>query len=150
MAKVEESIAVEASLAETWSHYFDARGWGSWVEGFGSVEAAEGYPQEGGTLRWRSTPAGRGTVSERVLEHEPRRLHRIGFEDDSSEGEQTTRFEIEGEATRVSIELSYELRQRGLMARMASLLFVRGQVRGSVARTLLRFKREAEEVAQLG
>ena len=101
MAEVAEEILIEASLAEVWDAYFEPRGWASWVDGFAAVEAAEGYPEVGGTLRWRSRPAGRGSVTERVLEHEPRRRHRIGFADPESEGELLTTFGIEGQGVRV-------------------------------------------------
>jgi hypothetical protein len=147
MAKLTESILVEASLAETWEHYFEPRGWQAWVDGFGGIESSTGYPEQGGSLVWRSTPAGRGQVSEQVLEHRPRRSHRVRFTDPQSSGEQLTRFEIEGDATRVSLTLDYRLRRGGVLAALTERVFVRGQVEGSLQRTLLRFKHEAEEAA---
>ncbi len=147
MAKLTESLLVEASLAETWDHYFESRGWGSWVDGFQAVERDDGYPEQGGTLIWRTTPAGRGRVTERVIEHQPRRRHRIEFADPESRGDLLSRFEIEGEATRVTLELDYRLASSGPFAWLTERLFVRGQVRGSLQRTLLRFKHEAEETA---
>jgi uncharacterized membrane protein len=147
VAKLTESALVEASLAETWDLYFEPRTWPAWVDGFGSVESLEGYPDDGGTLVWRSTPAGRGTVSERVIEHQPRRRHRIEFSDPGSSGEQLTRFEIEGDSTRVTIELDYSLPGGGPFTWLTDRLFVRGQVRRSLQRTLARFGREAEELA---
>jgi Polyketide cyclase / dehydrase and lipid transport len=150
MATLEESLLVEASLAEVWAHYFEPSGWPAWVDGFAMVESVLGYPEEGGTLVWRSNPAGRGTVRERVIEHQPRRSHRIEFSDPESEGELLTRFSIEGEATRVTLTLDYGLRRRGPFAWLTERIFVRGQVRASLQRSLLRFKHEAEEVATLG
>lgn len=149
MAKLGQSIHVEASLAETWDHYFEPRGWPAWVDGFDRVESASGYPEEGGALVWASTPAGRGTVREQVLEHRPRTLHRIDFSDPSSSGRLTTRFEARGQGTEVTLELEYELAKRGALARITDRLFVRGQVSGSLARTLARFKHEVEELAAL-
>ena len=149
MAMLTESLLVEASLAETWAYYFEPRGWVAWVDGFAGVESSAGFPQEGSTLVWHSTPAGRGTVSERVLEHQPRRLHRIEFSDPASRGRQLTRFEVEGEATRVTLELDYELVSGGAFAAVTERLFVRSQVRKALQRTLLRFKHEAEEAAHL-
>lgn len=149
MAVVSESVLVEASLAECWATYFDARTWGSWVDGFQAiVEAAGGYPESGGTLRWRSVPAGRGEVRERVLEHEPRRRHRISFTDPAMEGELQTTFAIEGEGTRVAQRLTYRLVDRGPIARLGAILFVKAQVRASVQRSLLSFRREVEERSQ--
>ncbi len=146
MATLTESLLVEASLAEVWDYYFEPRGWPAWVDGFQAVESAAGYPEEGGTLVWRSTPAGRGKVSERVLEHQPRRRHMIEFSDPESRGELLTTFEIEGEATRVTMRLDYRLAKAGVFAAITERLFVRGQVVKALQRSLLRFKHEAEEV----
>ena len=139
---------VGASLADAWSFYFEPDGWPAWVDGFGKVESADGYPETGGALVWRSNPAGRGTVRERVLAHEPRTLHRIAFSDPGSSGELTTRFAVEGEGTRVTLELTYELASSGPLTWLTERLFVRGQMRGSLQRTLARFRLEAEEVSE--
>jgi hypothetical protein len=148
---VTESVLVQASLAETWDHYFDHTGWRGWVEGFDAVLSSEGYPGAGGSLRWRSNPAGRGEVAERVLEHEHRRSHRIAFTDPQAEGELATTFAIEGEGTRVTQELTYELRSRAALGRwLTDHLFVRSQVRGSLQRSLALFKAEVEERAAVG
>jgi hypothetical protein len=148
--QVRASILIEASLAETWAHYFDPRGWTAWVDGFHAVEAAEGYPEEGATLRWRSVAAGRGRVTERVLEHEPRRRHRIAFSDPQSEGELLAEMVIEGDGTRVIQTMEYRLVGAGPFAWFSDRLFVRSQVRGSLERTLLRLKHEVEEITELG
>jgi hypothetical protein len=145
VSAVAESVAVEVSLAEAWSHYLDPAGWAAWVDGFGRVEASRGYPEAGGTLRWVSIPAGRGEVDERVLEHEPRRVHRIAFSDPSSEGELRTTFEIKGSGTVVTQELDYRLRSRGPLAWLTDRLFVRSQIRGSMRRSLERLRAELEE-----
>ena len=144
MSRVEASVVVGSSLAETWDAYFDAAGWRQWVDGFEAVLESEGYPQAGGTLRWRSTPAGRGEVTERVLEHEERRVHRVEFTDSATTGELEVRFGIEGEGTRVRQALQYRLTQRGPIALLASVLFVRSQMRRSLERSLLAFQELAE------
>jgi hypothetical protein len=146
VAELNESVLVGASLADVWRFYFEPGGWPAWVDGFHAVETAEGYPEAGGTLVWRSTPAGRGTVRERVLVHEPRTLHRIAFSDPESSGELTTRFAVEGEGTRVTLELSYSLPNSGPFAWLTERLFVRSQVRGSLQRTLARLRLEAEDL----
>jgi hypothetical protein len=148
MARIAESAEVSASLAEVWAFYFDAARWPAWVDGFGEVEAEDGYPEAGGSLRWRSGPAGRGVVTEHVLEHEPRRLHRIAFADPESAGELRTEFGIAGAATRVTQELDYRLRRRGPFAWATDVLFVRSQIRGSMRRSLGRLKHEVEDLAE--
>jgi hypothetical protein len=150
VSQAKASIPIKASLAETWDHYFDPRGWAAWVDGFQAAEAAEGYPEQGSTLRWRSVAAGRGRVTERVLEHEPRRRHRVAFSDPQSEGELLTEMMIEGEGTRVILTMDYRLVGGGPLGWFSDRLFVRSQVRGSLERTLLRLKHEVEEVAELG
>jgi hypothetical protein len=147
VAKLTESLLVRASLKEVWDFYFEPRGWPAWVDGYARVERSEGYPEVGGSLVWRSNPAGRGTVTERVLEHAPRTRHRIEWSDPESAGELLTEFAVEGEAVRVRLTLDYGLARRGPFAWLTERLFVRGQVKRSLQRTLLRFKHEAEEAA---
>jgi hypothetical protein len=151
VAEVSESVVVRASLAETWDFYFRPETWPAWVDGFGRVEEADDYPEAGGRLRWISVPAGRGEVRERVLEHEPRRLHRVAFTDPESEGELETSFEIEpGEltATRVTQRLTYKIGGGGPLGPIVDRLFVRSQLRRSLARSLARLQLELEERAE--
>jgi hypothetical protein len=147
VSRVTASIAVRASLAEVWEYYFDSDGWSAWVDGFARVDSSMGYPEAGGTLRWSSGPAGRGTVTERVTEHEPRRLHKVEFEDPETTGRLTVTFGIEGESTVVTQELDYRLREGGVFAKVTDRLFIRSQMRGSLSRSLTRLKLEVEEVA---
>lgn len=147
MSGVTASVPVRASLAEVWDYYFDPAGWPAWVDGFARVESDMGYPEVGGTLRWGSTPAGRGTVSERVVEHESRRLHRVEYEDPETTGQLSVTFAIEGEGTMVTQELDYRLRDRGVFAKVTDRLFIRSQMRGSLSRSLARLRLEVEEVA---
>jgi polyketide cyclase/dehydrase/lipid transport protein len=147
VSTVSALVIVEASLAEVWDFYFEPGAWPSWVDGFGHVEGSDGYPEPGGSLRWRSVPAGRGEVTERVLQHEPRRLHRVEYRDPQSVGELRTRFEMSRRGTRVTQELEYRLSRRGPFAWLTDRLFIRSQLRASLARTLARFKLEAEDLA---
>jgi Polyketide cyclase / dehydrase and lipid transport len=147
VTQVAEAMMIDASLAETWDYHFDPRWWGAWVDGFAANVASDGYPEAGGTLRWRSTPAGRGEVMETVLEHHPRRLHRVAFSDAQTEGELTTTFEVRGEGTLVEQRLEYELRGGGLFAPITNWLFIRTQQRRSIQRSLIRLKKEVEEAS---
>lgn len=147
MSRVSARATVNASLAEVWDYYFDPEGWPAWVDGFGRIQSSSGYPEEGGSLRWESVPAGRGAVTERVVEHEPRRVHRVAFSDPETEGELTVTFAIEGKGTLVTQEQDYRLRRGGPLAKLTDRLFIRSQMRGSLARSLARLKLEVEEVA---
>lgn len=147
MATVEASVEVPAPLADVWDLYFDADRWPAWVDQFAAVVSSDGYPEPGGELVWRSTPAGRGQVRERVLEHEPRSLHRIEFEDPESAGSLETRFAIaaggDGPRTRVSQKLEYRLTGGGPLAPVTDFLFIRSQMRGSLERSLGALRLEA-------
>lgn len=147
MGQVAEEIVVPASLAETWDFYFQPSSWPTWVDGFQTVEESSNYPDAGGVLRWRSLPNGRGTVTETVLEHEPRSLHRIRYADPESEGELLTTFEIEGEGARVKQELSYRLLESSLFTAITDRFFVRPQMRRSLVRSLDRLRVEAGQAA---
>jgi uncharacterized protein YndB with AHSA1/START domain len=143
-ARVASEVEIAAPAAAVWDFYFDPSGWPSWVDQFAAVVAADEYPEEGGTLRWRSGGAGRGEVSERVLEHRPRRLHRIAFDDPQAEGELATRFEVTEGGTRVGQELTYRLRRGGVLVAITDVLFVRSQMRASLGRSLLALRGELE------
>jgi uncharacterized protein YndB with AHSA1/START domain len=133
---VEQEVVVAAPLADVWDFYFEPRSWPDWVDSFGSVIEIGGYPDAGGTLRWKSVPAGRGEVVEKVLEHEPRRKHRIKFTDPSMEGEMTVTFKIEGEGTKIVASMDYRLLDKSIFARLGALLFLKAQLRGTLRRSL--------------
>ena len=146
MGKVSESVVIDAPLAEVWDFYFQPETWSIWVDQFAKVESSDGYPEEGGTLRWQSGAAGRGEVTEKVLVHEPRTKHRISFRDPESEGELEVRFSIEpGEgtgSTKVEQELEYAITSGGALSGLTDVLFVRSQMRRSLQRSLGRLRLE--------
>jgi hypothetical protein len=145
MGEVGSGELIDASLKDVWEVFFDPGRWPSWVDGFAEViEISDGYPQAGGRLRWRSIPAGRGEVSEQVLEHEPRRRHRISFSDPESEGELETSFEIRGDRVAVERTMRYRILHPGLFGPLTDVFFVRRQVVAAMERELSRLKQEAE------
>ena len=157
MSKAEATVEIEAPLAEVWDLYFDRDRWPSWVDGFASVVSSAGYPDGGGTLTWRSTPAGRGEVRERVVAHEPRSLHRIEYRDPGSQGTLETTFEMlpaaaaeTGRRTRVTQRLDYRVTSGGPLAPITDFLFIRGQMRGSLERSLADLRMEAERTGASG
>lgn len=150
MASVRAEILIDASLAEVWDLYFAPRTWRSWVSEFrGADEMDDGYPEAGGTLVWHTGPAGRGQVTETVLDHEPRRVHRIRYLDENSEGEQLTKFEISGSQTKVEIELTYAV-LKPMFLPLTDRLFVRPQMRAMLTRTLEALRREASDLGGSG
>jgi hypothetical protein len=145
MATVSESIEIAAPLNVVWDLYFEPATWPAWVDQLASVGSSAGYPEAGGTLTWRSGSAGRGEVTERVVEHEPRTRHRIQFSDPSAEGELVTVFAEAGAATTVGLEMTYELRSTGVFAKVSDVLFIRSQMRASLRRSLVGLRLEAED-----
>jgi hypothetical protein len=145
MATVADSIRIAALPAAVWAVYFEPSTWPAWVDQFAAVVSSSGYPEVGGDLVWRSGAAGRGEVSERVIEHQPQRLHRVEFSDPSAQGELATTFAAADGGTAVAIELTYELRAQGLFAKISDALFIRSQMRASLGRSLHGLKLEAEE-----
>jgi Polyketide cyclase / dehydrase and lipid transport len=145
MRQVSEQLLIRGTLAEVWDLYFKRERWPAWVDGFARVESVgEGYPETGATLVWESLPQGRGRVAERVLDHQPRRLHRIRYEDEYSEGELLTTFALEGEQVQVSQELSYEIREPRPFTWLTDLLFIRREMRRSLVRSLERLRAEVQ------
>ena len=144
MARVEQEVLCPRVARRRVGPLLRAADWPDWVDSFGSVIEIDGYPEAGGTLRWKSVPAGRGEVTEKVLEHEPRRKHRIEFADPSLAGEMTVTFAIEGEGTKVVAAMDYRLLDKSAFARLGALLFLKAQLRGTLRRSLDAF---APEVA---
>ena len=146
-AKAQTLVTLEPPAArELWS---DPRRWASFVEGFARVREASGdWPGEGAKLVWESIPAGRGRVTERVVESETQSFATEVF-DDSLHGTQRARFEPEEDGTRVVVELEYELTKYGPLRAVADLIFIRRALRDSLRRTLGRFAVEAEDEAGL-
>ena len=142
-----ESVVVDASLAEVWDYYFDPRRMACVGR---RVRARPRRPtairRQAARCAGARSRRGAGRSTEHVLEHEPRRLHRVAFSDPESVGELRTRFEMAGQGTAVTQELEYRLRRRGPFVWLTDRLFIRSQVRGSIARTLARLRLEVEEL----
>ena len=139
MSEVSASVVVAASLAEVWDYYFEPR----WLAGLGRRlrrgRLRDGYPDAGGTLVAGARPRpARGEVTERVLEHEPRRLHRIAFRDPESAGElrHDVRDRGRGDAGDPG-RSSYRLQRARPVRRLTDRLFIRSQVRRSLERSLV-------------
>jgi hypothetical protein len=145
-AQTDLVLTPEAAL-RLWS---DPDRWATFVEGFARVvERDPDWPGGGAKLVWESTPAGRGRVTEKVVEAEgPDRFVTQVFED-RLHGRQTFRVvESEG-GSRAELALEYELTKYGPLGAIADAIFIRRAIRDSLRRTLRRFSVEAEEEAGL-
>jgi Polyketide cyclase / dehydrase and lipid transport len=145
-AQADIVLTPEAAL-RLWA---DVDRWSTFVEGFArTLERGAEWPEAGSRVVWESTPAGRGRVTEKVVEGEgPDRFVTMVFEE-RLHGTQTFRV-VESEAgSRAELALDYELTKYGPLSAVADLIFIRRAIRDMLRRTLTRFSVEAEEEAGL-
>jgi Polyketide cyclase / dehydrase and lipid transport len=145
-AQADLVLTPEAAL-RLWS---DVSRWPSFVEGFGrELERGPEWPAGGARVVWESTPAGRGRVTEKVVEGEgPDRFVTRVFEE-RLHGTQTFRVvESEG-GSRAELALEYQLTKYGPLSAVADVIFIRRAIRDMLRRTLFRFAVESEEEAGL-
>jgi hypothetical protein len=146
-ARVEAHVvlAPEATLA-LWT---DLSRWPSFVEGFAHLlENDSRWPAPEARVLWESVPAGRGRVTEKVVESTGDRIATMVFEERLA-GRQTFRVAPSESGAAVKLSLEYTLTKYGLLGPVADALFIRHAIRDSLRRTLFRFAVEAEEEAGL-
>ncbi len=100
------------------------------------------WPGPGAVVSWESGPAGRGSVTERVLAYQPLAGQTVQVEDQTLRGRQTIAFMPEGEQVEVRLSLEYEIRRRSIFTPLVDLVFIRGAMERSLAATLARFGAE--------
>jgi uncharacterized membrane protein len=151
MGVARDAVTVPLPPEAAFDLWTDLSRWPTFVDGFAHVERVDdSWPAEAAKLVWRSGPAGRGVVTERVVASEPgERLVTQVFEE-RMRGAQALRFEpVEAGSTRVDMELDYRLTRGGPLAAVTDALFIRRAVTDAVRRTLRRFATEAAEEARL-
>ena len=142
MGRASASIEVPGLASDAEALWYDRIRWASWIDGFGHVaQLSDGWPAEG-RLVWDSLPGGRGRVLEIVTAYEARVGQTLAIEDERMRGTQRVAFKPGPDAVEVTLELSYELKQRYPLTWLVDLLFVRREVAASLRRTLARFARE--------
>jgi hypothetical protein len=130
----------DATVSEAERCWYDTSRWPQWVEGLERViEVTDGWPDVGASIVWQSGPAGRGRVTERVLEYEPLRGQALEVQDSSIRGRQTVIFTAAGEGVEVALTLEYQLLRRSLVSPIVDLLFIRRAMTASLGATLNRF-----------
>jgi len=143
MARAAVRTVVEGPVGAAEQLWYDPTRWPSFVDGFAHVvRVDEGWPAAGARSVWDSTPAGRGRVSERVIDHRPGEGQTLAVEDPRVHGTQEVRFSAVEDGTEVRLELVYELKERNPLTPLIDLLFIRRAMRDSLRRTLTRFRRE--------
>lgn len=135
----------EGSVQEAEGVWYDTAGWQRWVDGLGDVgSVGAGWPAVGAHVRWVSVPAGRGSVSERVVAHEPLGGQTVAVEDDSIRGTQSVSFSAHSGGVAVTLRLAYELKRRSPLMALVDLLFIRREITRSLEHTLARFGAELD------
>jgi hypothetical protein len=124
--------------------------WASFVEGFGQVlSRGETWPEPGAKLVWRSTPGGRGTVTERVVELGEGRFATQVYEEALAGRQSFAATPAPDGGSDVELSLEYELSRPGPLRALSDALFIRRALRDALRRTLRRFAVEADEEAGL-
>jgi hypothetical protein len=141
--QVAEELEVPPALASRlWT---DIGRWPTFVDGFSRVlQIDDTWPEPGSKIVWESTPAGRGRVTERILERDEQHVVAEVF-DAQMHGRQTVFFEPE----RVVMRLDYELASEGPLRGLTDFLFIRRSLAMALERTLRRFSTEAADEASL-
>jgi hypothetical protein len=126
------------------------RRWPTFVDGFGHAERLDDtWPEIGAKIVWKSGPAGRGTVTEKVTRALPGALHEVAVFEEKLDGTQTITFAPVDEATWVELHLEYSVSVGGPLKPIVDVLFIRRAQNDALARTLRRFRTEASEQASL-
>ena len=145
MGTVRAAIEVTAATDAVERAWYDTARWTDWVDGLEEVrEVRDPWPEPGGELSWRSGPAGRGEVSERVTGHRPGAGQTVAVHDDQTTGEQTVSFAARPGGTHIELALTYRLRRRNPLTALVDLLFIRRAMTEALAHTLERFAAAVE------
>src|SRR5947209_6360759 len=138
MPTVRRTTVVDLPPDRAFDLWVDTSRWPTFVDGFAQMEQEGGdWPAEGAKLVWRSTPAGRGRVSEKVLRSERPVLLSTRVLEEKLTGTQRVSFEpAEDEGTAVALELEYTLTTGGPLRFLTDLFFIRRAEGDALARTL--------------
>jgi hypothetical protein len=139
MGRVSATAAVPGSVEDAEALWFDIDRWATFVDGFATVVERDPEWPRAGRLVWRSTPHGRGTVHERVIEPGVSEFH-----DDKLTGTQRVEFAPHGEHTQITLAMEYRIEEPNALTLIVDLLFVRRAIRDALRRTVVRFARERE------
>jgi|SRR5437588_6827647 len=133
------------SVHEAEKVWYDTGLWPRFIDGLESVEeVSPNWPGVGAEVRWRSGPAGRGQVAERVVSYELLDGQEVEVQDDSIRGRQRITFEPDNDRVTVELSLSYDLRRRSPLMALVDVLFIRRAMTTSLQSTLHRFGAELE------
>lgn len=140
MAVVRARQTYPVTVHQAQTAWCDVSRWPDWVDGLARVVSVDpGWPEVGSAVVWRSGPAGRGQVTERVEAYEALAGITVGVQDDTMLGTQRVGFEPVPEGVRVEVALEYRIRRRNPVTWLVEWLFVRRPMITSLTRSLERF-----------
>lgn len=140
MRPVETVQTFPASVHEAERCWYDTSRWQNWVDGLDRVlEIREPWPMVGGGVTWESGPAGRGRVTETVVDYAPAAGQTVEVGDDEMTARQTVSFAAVGDGVEVTLRLEYRVRRRSPVTPIVDVLFIRRAMAASLDRTLMRF-----------
>ena len=133
------------SLSDAEQLWYDLDSWPLFIDGLRSIVGVDGVaPLSGSSVIWQSTPAGRGEVSEKVIDYEPGVGQRLEVEDRAVTGRQRVRFQAGADRVAVQLELDYRLKGSNPFRAVTDWLFIRRAQAESLQRTLTAFRLELE------
>jgi Polyketide cyclase / dehydrase and lipid transport len=145
-ADAEVALTPEAAL-RLWT---DLSRWASFIEGFARVvESDREWPARESRVIWESIPAGRGRVTEKVVEPPAAGSFATMVFEDRLAGRQTFHAVESAAGARVELALEYTLTRYGPLGAVADAIFIRRALRDSLRRTMARFAVEAQDEAGL-
>ncbi|HEY6527035.1 MAG TPA: SRPBCC family protein [Solirubrobacteraceae bacterium] len=140
MRPVETVQTFPASVHEAERCWYDTSRWQNWVDGLDRVlETREPWPMVGGGVTWESGPAGRGRVTETVVDYALAGGQTVEVGDDAMTARQTVSFAAVGDGVEVTLHLEYRVRRRSPVTPIVDALFIRRAMAASLDRTLARF-----------
>ena len=140
MGTIEVDVWVPGTVEEVAPRWFDTSHWKDWQDEVEAVlEVSGDWPEVGSSVRWRSPPAGRGEVTETVVEYEPNDLQVNEVEDSQLTARQTVTFTEVNDGVAVSLTVAYHITKRGPFTAILDRFFVRPAMRSSLTSTIERF-----------
>ena len=129
-----------APVTEAERCWYDTGRWAAWVDGLDHVlETRDPWPGVGGGVIWESGPAGRGRVTESVVDYTPGAGQTVEVADNSVTGRQTVTFAAAADGVEVALRLEYRITRRSPLTPVVDALFIRRAMTLSLSRTLARF-----------
>jgi hypothetical protein len=141
MPQVSATVELPGRISDAERLWYDLDRWPEWVDGLAEIIDIQGeWPKRGSTVVWQSTPAGRGRVTEEVIEYELRSGQVSQVQDDSVSGRQSVTFTPREQGLELRLALDYQFKRRSLVTPLVDLLFIRRLMGASLGRTLAQFQ----------